>query len=150
MGLVSCLCCHFKSSSLSLCTHCVNPLRWLQSSSQSIPHRQVVCFVQIKTIIFRACTHTASASSASYTFTSYYLSELSWPRNTPLQIKRREMCQNPTLSCCGALLEFLDAQFSLQSAPKLNSPACWDFSTRQLAPHLQTAQVSWGELSPDN
>lgn len=118
MGLVSCLCCHFKSSSLSLCTHCVNPLRWLQSSSQSIPHRQVVCFVQFKTIIFRACTHTASASSASYTFTCYYLSELSWPRNTPLQIKRREMCQNPTLSCCGAFLEFLDAQFSLQSAPK--------------------------------
>lgn len=140
MGLDSCLCCHFESSLLSLCTHCVNPLRWLQSSSRSIPHRQVVCSIQIKTIIFHACTHTASAS---YTFTCYYLSELSWLRSTRLQIKRREMCQNPTLSSCGAFLESLDAQFSLQSAPSLNSSACWDFSTRQLAPHRQTGT---GEL----
>lgn len=94
MGLVSCLCSYFKSSLLSLCTHCVNPLRWLQSSNPSIPRRQVVCFIQIKTIIFHACTHTASAS---YTFTCYYLSELSWLQNTPLQIKRRWMCQKPDI-----------------------------------------------------
>lgn len=140
MGLVSCLYSHFKSSSLSLCTHCVNPLCWLQSSSPSILHRQVVCFIQIKTIIFHACAH---AASASYTFTCYYLSELSWLWNTPLQIKRREMCQTPTLSSFGAFLELLDAQFSLRSCSQVKIQLHAEAS----ACGKITVQVRWGELA---
>lgn len=144
MGLVSCLCSYFKSSLLSLCTHCVNPLRWLQSSNPSIPRRQVVCFIQIKTIIFHACTHTASAS---YTFTCYYLSELSWLQNTPLQIKRRWMCQNPTLSSFGAFLELLDAQFSLRSATELKFGCMLRL---QHAANRCTGEMRWAPSPPSS
>lgn len=103
---------HFKAAHFHFIHTVWTPLRWLQSSIPSIPHRQVVCFIQIKPIIFHACTH---AASASYTFTRYYLRKVSWLWNTLLQIKRWETCQNPTLKAMELFLESL-AALSLQSA----------------------------------
>lgn len=62
----------------------VKPLSWLRSLIPPLPHRQVVCFIEIKQIIFHACTH---AATESYTFTRYYLSKISWLWNTLSKLK---------------------------------------------------------------
>lgn len=72
----------FPSPLLWLYTH--SSLCWLKSLIPSIPHRQVVCFIEIKLIIFPACTQ---APTASYTFTRYYLPRASWLRNTLSKLK---------------------------------------------------------------
>lgn len=66
-------------SKLSLYAHSVNPLFLLQRLILFISGRKVVCLIEIKVIIFHACTR---AATGSYTFTAYYLSKVSWLRNT--------------------------------------------------------------------
>lgn len=88
-----------------------------------MPHRQVVCFIEIKLIIFHACTH---AATVSYTFTRYYLSKVSWLWNTLSKLKVGNV-PKPDIMSCGA---FFGSQRlpSLSVCPSLKSAANWKLS----------------------
>lgn len=95
-------------------------------SIYSIPHRQVVYFIEIKLIIFHACTH---AATVSYTFTRYYLSKVSWLWNTLSKLKVGNV-PKPDIMSCGAFFgsQRLPSLSSLSVCPSLKSAAIWELS----------------------
>lgn len=136
----------FQRPSLSPYTDSVKPLCWLQSLIPSIPHRQVVCFIEIKLIIFHACTH---AATVSYTFTRYYVSKVSWLRNTLSKLKVGNV-PKPDIISQGAFFgsKKLPSLSSLSVCPSLTSDANWELSLRfslQISLLLLSAQRA-GEL----
>lgn len=132
----------FQSPSLSLYTHSVKPLCWLQSLIPSIPHWQVVCFIEIKLIIFHACTH---AATVSYTFTCYYLSKVSWLWNTLSKLKVGNV-PKPGIISWGAFFgsKKLPSLSSLSVCPSLTLAAIWELSISfSLWKSVSFSEVRW-------
>lgn len=86
----------------------------------------MVCFIEIKLIIFHARTH---AATVSYTFTRYYLSKVSWLWNTLSKLKVGNV-PKPDIMSCGAFFgsQRLPSLSSLSVCPSLKSAAIWELS----------------------
>lgn len=122
---------------LSLYAHSVNPLCLLQRLISFISGRKVVCLIEIKVIIFHACTR---AATGSYTFPAYYLSKVSWLRNTLFpKLKVRKV---PGIISSAAFLGVRGY---------LVFPACWSVSNSlnlrarlSLVPSGTAGNLRWG------
>lgn len=101
--------------------------------------------------LFSAPVHTRPLQALQAILSPAIISLSFRDRETPLsKLKGGKCAKTRHYHAVELFWSFRTPSFHSSLPPSLNSPACWDFSTRQLAPHLQTAQVSWGELSPDN